>query len=232
MSRGSKLISAHIFLQISDILQVSSKISRMPFSMKVNNRNLDYTSVRPDLLFSGFISDFYDPLLLIPRIPGVRKSLLTVCEIRLDRVGADVFWKHSSACNLGAVADWLRLKQISRELSFAARKRACGRRGIEAGWENRPKLDHLAGIHFDEPREATRSESLDFPHRGEPAIITPLIPSDPILPWKVYPSVRKHPLRFLPRSNTTRIPWASKTANSIVKDSISWVLSRELRNPI
>lgn len=113
ISRDSKLISTHIFYKyISDILQVLSKTSGMLSSMKVNSREFDYTYVfwYVSVLFRFAILWFYF---------GFLRSVFTILAYtgctqittapnglwnRLDRVGTDVFWKHFSACNLGAVA--------------------------------------------------------------------------------------------------------------------------------
>lgn len=85
-----------------------------------------------------------------------------------DRSEADVFWKHLSACNLGAAAFTQTDFPDFGPLSFAARTRACGR-GIEEGTPSRPKLDHLAGsagIRSTSPKSA-RLESVDFPRYCE-----------------------------------------------------------------
>jgi len=95
----------------------------------------------------------------------------------------------------------LRLKQISRTLSFAARTRACGR-GIEAV-ENRPKLDHLAwnsfGVPEKQPTGIIRFSASQWNHRSNNHCLYSVRLDSPV---ETELECEQHPLRFLSRSST------------------------------
>lgn len=97
----------------------------------------------------------------------------------------------------------LRLKQISRALSFAAYTRVCGRK-IEAV-ENRPKLDHLAwnsfGVPEKQPTGIIRFSASQWNHRNNHCRY--FARSDSLVETEL--ECEQHPLRFLSRPSTTEI---------------------------